>query len=546
MASGSTGAPHNIPFPVGADTYALTGDLQAMASQVAGRLTSLNSLFDGKLTVGQKWSPSDNLNSWWQAGVWGVAGAQGMPEGVTSAIMLQVQAGQGAWQRLWISFGVRAGMWLQWGNQVQNTWHPATPFKPSDVDSALAHELRVQELQRRRGRTVAAKGVVVFVLDHGYNGFMSKAWPDLQARGFPVTWALNTTHPTAIDTGDTGIDWAAIKNLAAANPDGLEIAAHSANHGNVAEREDSLRAAIIDHKTELETRTGQKVDSWVQPGNTLGDFTKDNGGSPEMYAGTTAGRMIAATYACATGYILTPRTFALDGVPDLGVVGSWLDTGVGGLMTYVNSVATNGGYTIVRLHPQYMDQAGYITRAQWQGVLDQIKALVDAGSIEVMTLRDAAVATPSPVHRHTVADVTDLAARLAALEYDTGWRRLTPAGPHLTGDGAILFRRIGSAVYCRFEQVGVAPSVVNYSYLNDPGFIPAGFRPEYAGRPMAVMSNSNANPVYVIGIAQGSRFRYQTTIGVSVFPGTGSQALIGQMSWSTLEPRPATLPGTPA
>ena len=410
MASGSTGAPHNIPFPRGADQYALTGDLQAMASQVAGRLTSLNSLFDGKLTVGQKWSTSDNLNSWWEAGVWGIAGAQGMPEGVTSAIMLQVEAGAGAWQRLWISFGVNAGMWLQWGNEVQGVWHPATPFSPGDVDSALAHELRVQELQRRRGRATTAKGVVVFVLDHGYSAFMDKAWPDLQARGFPVTWALNTVHPAAIDTGDTGINWTTIKNLAAANPDTLEIAAHSANHGTVAEREDSLRAAIIDHKTELETLTGQKVDSWVQPGATLGDFVKDNPGSPDDYAGTRAGRMIAATYACATGYIQSPRTFALDGVPDLGVVGSWLDTGVGGLMTYINGVATNGGYTIVRLHPQYMDQAGYITRAQWQGFLDQVKALVDAGDVEVMTFRDASVASAAA----TDAD-TDWSAAITAL-----------------------------------------------------------------------------------------------------------------------------------
>ena len=37
MATGSTGAPWNIPFPVGADNYALTGDLQAMASQTAAQ-----------------------------------------------------------------------------------------------------------------------------------------------------------------------------------------------------------------------------------------------------------------------------------------------------------------------------------------------------------------------------------------------------------------------------------------------------------------------------------------------------------------------------
>lgn len=411
MASGTTGAPWNIPFPVGADNYALTGDLQTMASQLAGQFGTVQTRIDGKLTVGQKWAASDNLNTLWEPWSGGVTGAQGMPPGVTSAVMFQAEAGNNAWQRLWISFGVNAGMWLQWGNELTGVWNPPTPFRPSEMDSALAHELRVQELQRRRARTTTAKGVVVFVLDHGYSGFMNKAWPDLQARGFPVTWALNTVHPAAIDTGDTGINWTTIKNLATANPDTLEIAAHSANHGTVAEREDSLRAAIIDHKTELETLTGAKVDSWVQPGATLGNFVKDNPGSPDDYAGTTAGRMIAANYACATGYILTPRTFKLDGVPDLGVVGSWLDTGVGGLMTYVNSVATNGGYTIVRLHPQYMDQAGYITRTAWQGFLDQVKALVDAGSVEVMTFRDASVATAATASGSTA----DWSAAIAAL-----------------------------------------------------------------------------------------------------------------------------------
>lgn len=412
MATGTTGAPDNIPFPLGSDQYALTGDLQAMASQIAARFGGIRGLLDGKLTVGQKWSPSDNLNSWWQAGVWGVTDAQGMPAGVTSALMLQVEAGNNAWQRLWISFGVNAGIWLQYGNQLTGVWHLATPLAPDALDAGLAHELRVQDLQRRRARTTTAKGVVVFVLDHGYAGFMDKAWPDLQARGFPVTWALNTVHPAAIDTGDTGLDWPTIQGLAAANPNTLEVAAHSATHGNIAEDPTALRAAIVDHKTVLEDRVGQRVDSWIQPGATLGDFVKDNAGTPDDYAGTTAGRMIAATYAAATGYITTPRTFKLDGTPDLGVVGNWLDTGVGSIMTYVNSVATNGGYTIVRLHPQYMDQAGYITRTAWQGFLDQVKALVDAGTVEVMTLRDASVTTAAA----TGTDPVDWSAAIAALQ----------------------------------------------------------------------------------------------------------------------------------
>lgn len=145
-------------------------------------------------------------------------------------------------------------------------------------------------------------------------------------------------------------------------------------------------------------------------------------------------------------------------------------------------------------------------------------------------------------------DIKAILVRLAILEYDTGWRSFTPAGPGLTGDGAILFRRIGPAVYCRFDAVGVVPGITRFSYLTDSGSIPSGFRPEYLGRPAALMSNANANPLYVIGVAQASRFRYQDTIGATSLPGTGSTAITGQMSWSTQESRPslATLPGTPA
>ena len=144
--------------------------------------------------------------------------------------------------------------------------------------------------------------------------------------------------------------------------------------------------------------------------------------------------------------------------------------------------------------------------------------------------------------------LTDWSDAIAELEYDTGWRTFTPVGAHLTGDGEILFRRIGDAVYCRFDKVGFSNTIGNFAYLNDPGFIPVGFRPEYAGRPMAVMSNVNANPSYIIGIAQGSRFRFQTSIPEGMSPGTGSQAVVGQMSWSTLEARPSldALPGDPA
>lgn len=515
--------------PTGSDMIR-DGD-NAITENAAAAVRELNRrpLRSEALQYGKKWTDTDDLDTWWHHGAWGVTEAQGMPPGVDSATMIQIEAGNGAWQRLWISFGIDAGIWLQWGNQINGVWNTPTKLDTSDnIDSALAHELRVQDLQRRRARTTTAKGVVVFVLDHGYSAFMDKAWPDLQARGFPVTWALNTKHPAAIDTGDTGIDWTAIKNLAAANADTLEIAAHSANHGNVSERKNLLEAAIIGHKTELENLTGQRVDSWVQPGATLGRFVKDNPGSPDDYADTRAGRMIAATYAAATGYIQSPRTFKLDARPDLGIVGNWLDTGPGNVMTYINSVATNGGYTIVRLHPQYMDRAGYITRAQWRTLLDQIKALTDAGTVEVMTLRDASVATPSTAHTHPIGEA-GLEARLAPLERDTGWRSIpTPA---LTA-GKVLLRRLGDVVYMTWDGVVFGELTGTQSV---PGILPQGFRStQYV--------NFATVPVY--GPVRGGRTHQDTA--VQVFGLASGDALRVNISFPSTDPFPDTLPGVPA
>lgn len=48
MASGSTGSPWHIPYPVGGDAYALTADLAGLVSQVSSNLSQIASTVDGK------------------------------------------------------------------------------------------------------------------------------------------------------------------------------------------------------------------------------------------------------------------------------------------------------------------------------------------------------------------------------------------------------------------------------------------------------------------------------------------------------------------
>lgn len=556
--------------PTGSDMIRDGDNAITENAAVAVRELNRRPLFAQALQYGKKWNSSDDLNSWWQHGAWGVTGAQGMPPGVSSATMIQIEAGNGAWQRLWISFGVDAGIWLQWGNQVAGVWHPPTRLDTSNnLDPALAHELRVQDLQRRRARTTTAKGVVVFVLDHGYSAFMEKCWPDLQARGFPVTWALNTVHPAAIDTGDAGLDWSAIKTLAAAHPNHLEIAAHSANHGNVTDRQNLLEDAIVEHRTELETLTGQRVDSWIQPGATLGSFVKDNPGSPDDYANTRAGRLIAANYAAATGYIASPRTFKLDGRPDLGIVGNWIDAGPGSIMTYVNGVATNGGYTLVRMHPQYLDEAGYITRAQWQGVLDQIKTLVDAGTVEVMTLRDASVTTNSTTHTHTRLDTANASLLLdsaGGVQHHVGGARkfrIDSSGTMI--EGSVPIERIPGLAASLYDSglrnvaslFGLASGVAylhvksglvwlnfNNAVLNGSGSVVLTAGDLATVAPSAPVASAVGNLITGSNLAR--RLEVNRYGQVRVLGYSGTEVLNGSLTWPMTRTPPAIPPGDPA
>lgn len=127
---------------------------------------------------------------------------------------------------------------------------------------------------------------------------------------------------------------------------------------------------------------------------------------------------------------------------------------------------------------------------------------------------------------------------------DTGWRSLTvPNVAPLDGSGTIKIRRVNDRISLQFDGVGYTGTGVS-EYLTAAGFIPAGFQPGYGDNPAATVGNVNANKMFILGILQASRIRLLNS--VSGWPGVGVDALRGQLTWTTTQTWPTSLPGVAA
>lgn len=124
---------------------------------------------------------------------------------------------------------------------------------------------------------------------------------------------------------------------------------------------------------------------------------------------------------------------------------------------------------------------------------------------------------------------------------DTGWRSLTvPAVAPLEGTGSILVRRVGSRVTMQFDSVGYTGAGTP-EYMTATGFLPNGFCPDYSDNPHGLIANLNTNRFFFIGILQASRLRFSHFLVAA--PGIGTNALRGQISWTTTQAWPTMLPG---
>lgn len=92
MASGSTGSPWNLPFPVGQDQYALTSDLQASASQTSQALSAAKAeaVSAARWHRGARSAPLDALTA--EAGAYEFA-THSAAQGITPALPAEARGG---------------------------------------------------------------------------------------------------------------------------------------------------------------------------------------------------------------------------------------------------------------------------------------------------------------------------------------------------------------------------------------------------------------------------------------------------------------------
>ena len=135
------------------------------------------------------------------------------------------------------------------------------------------------------------------------------------------------------------------------------------------------------------------------------------------------------------------------------------------------------------------------------------------------------ISDPPAAHKHPVSDVTGLADRLAAQEYDSGVRSLAkPAGV----DGDVLCRRLGSVVEVNVDSLRGVTGTITI-----PSTLPIGMRPLRTIRvPLstgATLNVSSSGQITLTGITSAAAWHY----GQVVFIPSAKAA-------------PTTLPGNPA
>lgn len=261
-------------------------------------------------------------------------------------------------------------------------WRQLGVDDPTLTDSGAGRRSAVVDAGlRRRGRKIGTRGraAVALRFDHHLDSWESKVLPLLRKHRLPWGQMLNAGN---LGRGDDNMASAEIAD--ACYTSGGEVWNHSWSHVSIvttgqADREVSrglsdLRDALPD----------LWIDAWAPPG-TSGYMGMDGSDAPEKLWGSYPGRLTLAQHALIRGYY-SGIYQSLSGDELIGQAHAVLDQQDDAWAGAVLRGAINRGEGITfMLHPNYLDQPGYMTTAQLDTVLGDIATRRNLEEIVVLS-----------------------------------------------------------------------------------------------------------------------------------------------------------------
>ena len=153
---------------------------------------------------------------------------------------------------------------------------------------------------------------------------------------------------------------------------------------------------------------------------------------------------------------------------------------------------------------------------------------------------------PPDTHTHPIADVGGLADRLAALEYDSGWRDLSALLGTQYISGEYWIRRVGNEVRLHFYQLVLA--LESGTSVRPVYNLPIGFRPDvrYAYASFAPRTGDKPwTTPPTVGADAGGPMRVSRYGVQDIYNYSAGQLISAGVSFTTSDARPtsASLPG---
>lgn len=286
--------------------------------------------------------------------------------------------------QMWIPISSTPRLFIR--SKVSTSWGPWAELTPGGggtaSSSSVEREMRVTLANLRRGGIYGTGGLAVFsmLFDHGTNNFMSKVLPLLQKHNLPAGLGLNSQmyNPNYMFyASDNQTNFPQMQTMALQN--GVTLWNHGRLHNGGGGPE------IIGGRDELTASLPLiPIENWLHTGG-YGDF--ESGSTFAKYWENDIGSVIMSSHAYLTGDIQEPVKM-LSGQLKPGYDGQWVDAGQSAINTVkslIQSAQTVGGGVMLRQHPMYIDEPGYLTTAQLDTFLGWVAGERDAGRLLVLT-----------------------------------------------------------------------------------------------------------------------------------------------------------------